>query len=171
MKETVLYCIGERQLRLHLQHPGLVCTGKKHIWKSHVCLLEIRKRGSEKTNRVGFSARRLKFAPRSVDVEFRIDREALGQVYLRVLSSCLVNIVPSLHRIHSCIIRGKNDVTISVRVPKRYILIPPHNKKALKKQKASSVLYFSSCFLSTFLFFIFSPFFPHFLPFISRHLS
>jgi hypothetical protein len=45
----------------------------------------------------GLSPRRPGFAPRSIHVGFVVDKVALGQVFLRVLRSSLVNIIrPSL---------------------------------------------------------------------------
>jgi hypothetical protein len=63
------------------------------------------------------------FAPWSVHVRSVVDKVALGHVFLRV-SLSPVSIIPTLFRIHLCIICGLDQWRVRSTVPPRHSLIP-----------------------------------------------
>jgi hypothetical protein len=71
----------------------------------------------------GFSPRMPGFAPRAAHVGFVVDKVALGQIFLRILRSSPVNIIPPLFHIHSYIWGMGNG--LAAAVPQRYS--PPRN--------------------------------------------
>jgi hypothetical protein len=63
----------------------------------------------------GLSPRRPEIGPRTVDVGFVVDRVALVQVFLRVRRISPVIITSSLLHIHSCVIWGLDNGSVSFR--------------------------------------------------------